>query len=50
MKSWRWSTKDKEETLKLVIPSLGFAWGGTRLDKEFKDKYFKTHDASSFVG
>jgi hypothetical protein len=50
MKSWRWSTEDKEKTPKLVIPSLGFAWGGTRFDKEFKDKYFKTHDCSSFVG
>jgi hypothetical protein len=50
MNSWRWSSKDEEETLKLVTPSLGFAWGGTRFDKEFKDKYFKVHDSSSFVG
>ena len=50
MKSWCWSTEDKEKTPKLVIPSLGFVWGGTRFDKEFKDKYFKAHDASSFVG
>jgi hypothetical protein len=50
LKSWRWSTEDKEKTPKLVIPSLGYAWGGSRFDKEFKDKYFKAHDASSFVG
>jgi hypothetical protein len=50
MKSWRWSTEDKEKTPKLVTPLLGFAWGGTQLGKEFKDKYFKAHDSSSFVG
>ena len=56
IKDWRWSTEDTSQiendfkTLKLVTPSLGFAWGGSRFDNEFKEKYFKSHDASSFVG
>ena len=55
MKDWRWSTEDKmqtieSKTLKLVVPSLGFTWGGSRFEKEFKEKRFKLHDASSFVG
>ena len=56
MKEWRWSTEETSQietafkTLKLVTPSLGFAWGGSRFDNEFSEKYFKSNDASSFVG
>ena len=45
MSNWRWSIRDK-----LVAPSLGFSFGGSRYDKEYEKKLYKTHDASSFVG
>ena len=53
MKGWRWSTADKTSKLnesKLVVPSLGFSFGGTRFDEEFINKVYKLHDATSFVG
>jgi hypothetical protein len=45
IKNWRWSFEDK-----LMIPSLGFAFGGSRVDIEFTNKLYKLHDCSSFVG
>ena len=50
--NWRWSieTNAIKRPYKLVYPSLGFTFGGSRYDNEFANKYFKLHDASSFVG
>jgi len=55
MKDWRWSievdmNEDYQKTYKLVIPTLGYAFGGSRYDKDFTNKRFKWHDATSYVG
>ena len=56
MKDWRWSVEvdmnedDYQKTYKLVMPTLGYAFGGSRYDKDFANKRFKWHDATSFVG
>ena len=49
---WRWSALRKinsMSTYKLVTPSLGYAFGGSRFESEFVDKQFRLHDCSSFV-
>jgi hypothetical protein len=59
MQGWRWSLEEhdvehfdfkEKKAFKLVVPSLGFAFGGTRYDKEYSEKKFRLHDCSSLVG
>ena len=40
----------EENAFKLVVPALGFAFGGSRFDNEYADKVFRLHDCSSLVG
>ena len=59
MQGWRWSLEENDvehfnykekSAYKLVVPSLGFAYGGSRYDKEYSTKNFRLHDCSSLVG
>lgn len=50
LKDWRWSCKKDLNSYKLVTPSLGYAYGGSRFESEFAEKLFKLQDCSSFVG
>ena len=49
---WRWAAVRKTSSIliyKLVTPTLGYAFGGSRFESEFVDKKLRLHDCSSFV-
>ena len=49
---WRWAAVRETPSIliyKLVTPSLGYAFGGSRFESEFVDKKLRLHDCSSFV-
>ena len=47
--NWRWCL-EIDQSLRLVFPSMGYTFGGSRFDSLYEEKHFKMHDCSSFVG
>jgi hypothetical protein len=52
LKNWFYYYKDEKspDQGELLIPILGYAYGGSRLDNRYKDKALKAEDCSSAVG
>lgn len=50
-KSWFYFYQDEESPTQgeLLVPHLGYAFGGSRADSRYKDKIFKSEDCSSAV-
>ena len=47
--SWFYYYKGNAAVGELLIPNLGYAFGGSRVDVHYRDKGFKTEDCSSAV-
>ena len=46
---WRWCDSSKGYN-ELIVPALGYYFGGSRYDVNYKDKQFKQEDCSSALG